>query len=415
MGNVYRLTLAVLFGMWVLSCGNPVVPTGGPKDTSSPVLKHFSIDSTNKDYLVTLVFDENIAIKGPLKVSPISKIKTSVKRNTVNVEVSKASKTIFIQQSITDLNESNPYKGKNISLTKDSGIICLKNATKNNKVSLFIKEDSLIYIPQQIKEDYKFENLNYLESIITVIAKDNNNYTVDPEEEFLQIPIDSKNYGTRDTIKINFLYPRVKLFEKEIPLETEKSILKTKYIKTYKTGTTINNLICQNDSCIQSNGPTMDLLPKTTYCLIKNKDSIYLKERHSFSDSLFLINSPICFSKTKKSKYCIDLGKLIIKQNQNDSTYILLKSENNSFLIHITSGSDSIYIPVGKYQCYLSKTPFNQIGQASNTKSNKPITNHLLNQPPLYKFKEEILINSKLDNSLILPDYNKYNFGITFK
>lgn len=383
-------------------CGNPVTPTGGPKDTAGPVLQKVSIDSFENKYSIHLQFDENITTKGLIKTSPIGMVKNEVKRNKLTLEVEKCTKTIQLQSSIVDLNESNPYSGKNISLTKDSGTISIKNLVKNSKITVFIKVDSTIYIPQQIKDDYIFEHLSGREKIITIINKDNNNYIIDPSEEYLEIPILPSFYNTSDTVKINHLVPRVRMYDKKIVLDSIGTVLKTKIIKTYTTGLLNDNTIFQNDTSIESKSKDYVFQEKTIYSIIKDRDTIYLKERHHLTDSIYSINSPITFTQTNKRKNCISLGQLNISQKSEKQTYIMMRSENNTFILTISATKDSVFIPIGKYTCFVSEKPFDTL---------EPNDTPAL----LYKFKDDILINSKLENNLILPEKDAYNFGITFK
>ncbi len=402
--TIISLSLCV-FSFYLASCGNPVTPSGGPKDTTAPKINRIIIDSNKTQTIIQLDFNENITVKGQLTISPLAPSSNTVKRNSILIQVPKTTKTVYLTNKIVDLNESNPYFGKNISLTTDTGIIQLINMTKNTKLSVFIKSDSFILVPNNINKYYKFENLNQSESYLTIINKDDNNYSIDKNEEFLHIKLNSKFFNTNDTIKINHLIPQLLLYQEKKEIQPG-IILKTKTIRTYTSNQKPLNLLYQNDSCIEYDSQTnYQLKQGKIYTLIDQKDTLYLKERNSTNDSLIKYNSPILFSKANKpvNGKTQSLGKLRINNSSTtiSNYYLYLKNSEYQFLLHIKY-SDSVYLPIGTYQCMVSLIPFEQL----QSDSKEDIL--------LYQFQNDIIINSKLENNLILPNKELFNIGITY-
>lgn len=107
--------------LFLMSCANPVTPTGGPKDEQAPVLisqlpENRSVNSTPKK--VVLLFDENIQLKNATEeivISPRPKIKPRIISSRKTLEIffadqSLAENTTYsinLNQAVTDLNEGN--------------------------------------------------------------------------------------------------------------------------------------------------------------------------------------------------------------------------------------------------------------------------------------------------------------------
>ncbi|MDA0943627.1 MAG: hypothetical protein O3B78_05360 [Bacteroidetes bacterium] len=112
-----RTTLSILILSALASCANPVSPTGGAKDTTSPVL--IRIDKTlieRKDTQLqrwTFVFDENMQSKGSVLLNPSDDYleqRGKVHRNEVSFDVPLSVKQLSLGKSLSDLNENNLYK-----------------------------------------------------------------------------------------------------------------------------------------------------------------------------------------------------------------------------------------------------------------------------------------------------------------
>ena len=89
----------IIATVFIYGCGNPVTPTGGPKDTTAPKLLTIKIDSTTTDKKVELKFNENISLKGQIVISPFGKTTTDVKRNLIQIQVPKNTRTIYIKNN----------------------------------------------------------------------------------------------------------------------------------------------------------------------------------------------------------------------------------------------------------------------------------------------------------------------------
>lgn len=386
-----------------LSCGNPVTPSGGPKDTASPIIQTIKIDSFKNYKSIQIEFDENIQVKGSIKLSPLSNPIVEQKGNKIKITVPNYTRTVFIKDKIVDLNESNPYRGKNISLTKDSLQMIIQNQIKDSKLSIFINVDSNTLIPYNHKNNYQFENLKGIEKEVYIINKDNNNYKIDSTEEYNIFSILPDYFKTTDTIQLNHLIPRIRKYDKKIKIDSNY-YKTTQTLKHYSNRDKRDILFCKGDTCT-FNPSHYSITAGNQYILINNLDTAYYREITSLNQIVSNIPSPILLTKTEKnksSKY-ISLGKLNIVKTESPTNYLYMYNEINKFLIHLEGNqTDSLYLPIGKYITYSSINPF-YIG-----KDNQPSLK-------LYKYPDEIIINNKLDNNLILPKKELYNDGITFK
>ena len=405
--SMYQLIriLLILITIYIYSCGNPVTPTGGPKDTSLPKITKINIDSFGNYKTIRIDFNENITVKGQISISPLGKINTSVHRSSIQINVPKNTRTIYLQNKIVDLNESNPYLGKNIALTKDTGYVHILNKTKNNKITIFIKEDTSILLPNTQGNYYRFENLTTTEKQITVINKDNNNYIVDENEDYLHYKLQQINFNSQDTLIIHHLIPRIQLYKESKKIDSNTT-LKIKSIRSYTTSKINNHILYQGDSCIEyRNQPKINLNHGKIFQIIENKDSLYYKEKHNFYDSNTQIHSPIVLTKTTKPTKgkTYPLGKLKFSLPKDSITtyYIYLKNTEYQFLLNINN-TDSIYLPIGTYQSIVSIIPFDKIREEN------------ADEIILYNFKDDLIINNKLENNLILPKKELFNTGITY-
>jgi hypothetical protein len=112
-----RITLAILTLTALVSCANPVSPTGGTKDTTAPVLiRIYKTLIERKDTQLqrwTFVFDENMQSKGTVLLNPSDNYleqRGKVHRNEVSFEVPVSVKQLSLGKALSDLNENNLYK-----------------------------------------------------------------------------------------------------------------------------------------------------------------------------------------------------------------------------------------------------------------------------------------------------------------
>jgi len=112
-----RIIVTITTLIALVSCANPVSPTGGAKDTTAPVL--IRIDKAlieRKDTQLqrwTFVFDENMQSKGTVLLNPSDNYleqRGEVHRNEVSFEVPASVKQLSLGKALSDLNENNLYK-----------------------------------------------------------------------------------------------------------------------------------------------------------------------------------------------------------------------------------------------------------------------------------------------------------------
>ena len=122
--HTYRLLAALLYAVILASCGQPMPPTGGPRDSLPPVLlKAEPGDSSTRfqGNRITLTFDEYIQLDNPfekLVYSPVPKVKPEAEGRLKNVVIrikdtleENTTYSIDFDDAIRDINENNPLRG----------------------------------------------------------------------------------------------------------------------------------------------------------------------------------------------------------------------------------------------------------------------------------------------------------------
>ena len=194
--------IIISFALFIVSCANPVAPTGGPKDKKPPVIINTIIDSTLNN--ITLYYNENIRFQNKITLIPQKKQdKVQVQQNNKSITISLQDYTehIVIGESIKDLNENNSGNYPIIHLNKDTQL-----RIKQIKYPTFIKtkiiaqslKDSFIY-NHQVNNDTViqccFETTG---KTITITLDENKNGTTDSFEW----------YSTNDDSLIHLLEPQ---------------------------------------------------------------------------------------------------------------------------------------------------------------------------------------------------------------
>jgi uncharacterized protein (DUF2141 family) len=118
--------LSGLIGITLLaiSCGQPMPPTGGPRDSLPPILQRTTpLDSSRnfKGDKITLTFDEYVQVENPFEkvsFSPVPKVKPLIEARLKNVNIRikdtlepNTTYSIDFGDAIRDINENNPVKG----------------------------------------------------------------------------------------------------------------------------------------------------------------------------------------------------------------------------------------------------------------------------------------------------------------
>ena len=251
----------------VVSCANPVAPTGGPKDETPPeFLGSEPVNRANNFVArkVDLVFDEFVVLKElnkQLLVSPPMQEKLDVKTKGKGVRirihdeevlVENTTYTIYFGDAIVDLHENNPSSnfqyvfatGNSIDSLSIRGKVLnaefLKPA-ENVFVCLYIDNNDTLLLdemPQKVRPYYvartnvdgifEINNIRYDKYLIFAVQDVNSNYYNDmpnetiafgselilPEEVFDfipdSIPIDTANRALMDSLWANYAIPVTK-------------------------------------------------------------------------------------------------------------------------------------------------------------------------------------------------------------
>jgi len=194
--------IAISFVLLIVSCANPVAPTGGPKDKEPPVIINTIIDSTLNN--ITLYYNENIRFQNKITLIPQKRQdKVNVQQNNKSITISLQDYTehIIIGESIKDLNENNIGSYPILHLKKDTQILI-----KQIKHPTFIKTE---VIAQSLKDSFIYNHQVYNDTVIqccfettgktiTITLDENKNGTSDSFEW----------YSTNDDSLIHLLEPQ---------------------------------------------------------------------------------------------------------------------------------------------------------------------------------------------------------------
>jgi hypothetical protein len=422
---------------FLFSCANPVGPTGGEKDTKPPtIVKIDTLYKDNKKY-ISLYFDENIQFKNNVHFVPYSKITTNqiiVKNKTITLQVHKDINAISLNESITDANENNLGHYPYIILGKDTSkqIIYFQHPLKDNKIKIrgYSITDTLIYRGDNpINNAIRFEALKSTPQIFNIYSDINNNEKLDDDEFYYT----KKMIPTNDTLKIK-LYPpsllpvyinnglkdSVTIYISQNPL-FNKTISSLKFILNHldtfillKTDSTIiKNLLLKENITLK---PCKTIISPTSIPTIyKNKTSTTdtLPFREYYISQLLKLDTLTVrilphYNILKKTitttttptvnKNIKKIGELVL---QNDSflqlTVLIIQNNKNILLKKIPIGSESIYLPVGKFQILA------WIDQNNNNKCDHTDFNY----ERIIQYYNEFDVNEKLSNIYIIHKTNK--------
>ena len=463
-GLLLLITTTTL-SIFMHSCGNPVVPTGGPKDTASPIITDIRIKKGDIDQTITIRFDENIIGKGNPVTSPKTikqKNRVLVQRKEMEITVPNYTQHIFIKGYIVDLNENNPYMGKDISFDTNRYHFQCKviDKTGKDKFQFFIQEDTLFHVPlfHSNTKSYQFEGLPDTQQVVHIIKNDNNNLHIDNQEEYNSFRV-SKKFMYSDTCDV-IVYPKIKAIDK-ITYDSLGRFLFTGFKPIM--GRTIPGMVYMNDTGYLEVSPEritewtegwisnyyngyIDSLPiqrskklieykslerikNLEYTYIDNKDTSRfiqvaderiggIKDPNQM-DKIFREQLPFGIFKivnTKKS--AITLGKIEIVNNDSIDKYTYIYNNRFTYLIKVSKLSKAIYIlPTGKYQM-LHWIP-SEVAIKRETKHifllQLPTEGNNYNGSRFFQSDKEFVVDNNIENTLILPEKMLFNSGIRFR
>ena len=459
--NISLLIRGAIIAVVVMTCAycaNPVPPLGGDKDTLKPTLISVTNRPKENQQIIRLEFSENIQTKNALVVSPIvnsskEQTTTTIERQKIQISTPKITSAIYLNGFVFDLNENNAIDQPTVLLKNDTGELIIStslddanslpgsNDKAKTKKRVFIRDanryqlqekqtdSSPIYLPFTSDNiTYHFHGLTDSLHVVYVVYEDND-YVISDYEKATCFYL-TNNY--RDTFKSTNAY-------------------KT---KSYKSA------FNYHDSIYIITEPTIDIDWFNKDIVHQfNKDTLIVLNKHikQIKNALMLDS----FTKIKKLNYSI--GNQINSYTINNSSDTIpvklfyhypltINSESdtanypgiikplskagrinitnpNTFPIHITIniGSSRLYIPITAHQAENFYLPEGAYGYTcwipgdSSIKSLSPRTIDYQNQIPhldtdyIYKPLKQIVVSSKLENTLILPDISAFNTGTTSK
>jgi hypothetical protein len=421
---------------FLFSCANPVGPTGGEKDTKPPtIIKIDTLYKDNKKY-ISLYFDENIQFKNNVHFVPYSKITNNqiiVKNKTITLQVPKEVNAISLNESITDANENNLGHYPYIILGKDTSkqIIYFQHPLKDNKIKIrgYTVSDTFVYRGDNpINNTIRFEALKSTPQIFNIYSDNNNNEKLDDNEFYYSRKIIPQN----DTLKIKLYPPSLLPVYMNSSLKDSFSIYISQNPLFHKTISSLNFILNHLDTfillksdstkikeillkeniplkssktifgstslqTIYKNKTSTDTFPYREYYIsqLLKLDTLNIRELPYYN----LLKKTITTTTTPTTNKNIKkIGELII---QNDSfpqlTVLIIQNNKNILLKKIPIGSESIYLPVGKFQilAWLDQNDNNECDH----------TNY--NYERIIQYYNEFDINEKLSNTYIIHKSNK--------
>lgn len=435
MKNTFYLIICIIF-QFLFSCANPVGPTGGEKDAKPPtIIKIDTFCKENKKY-ISLTFDENIQFKNNVHFVPYSKITTNQiisKNKTITLQVPRDINAISLNESITDANENNLGHYPYIILGKDTSkqIIQFQHPLKDNKIKIrgFTLSDTLVYKGDNpINNTIRFEALKSTAQIFNIYSDNNSNEKLDDNEFYFTRKMIPQN----DTLKIKLYPPSLLPVYLNNSLKDSVSIYISQNPIFYKTISSLKYILNHLDTFVllkSDSNKIKDLLLKeniplkssktilgstSIQTIYKNKTSTdTLPYREYYISQLIKLDKLAIrtlphYNILKKTitktttptvnKNIRNIGELII---QNDSflqlTVLIIQNNKNILLKKIPIGSESIYLPAGKFQI-LAWLDQNDNNECDHTD---------YNYEKIIQYYNEIDVNEKLSNTYIIHKSNK--------
>ncbi len=431
---------------------------GGDKDTLKPTLISVTNRPKENQQIIRLEFGENIQTKNPLVVSPIlnsSKDQTTStnERRKIQISTPKITSAIYLNNFVFDLNENNAIDQPTVLLKNDTGELIIStslddanslpgsNDKAKTKKRVFTRDanryqlqekqadSSPIYLPFTSDNiTYHFHGLTDSLHVVYVVYEDND-YVISDYEKATCFYL-TNNY--RDTFKSTNAYkskgyksafnyhdsiyiitePTIDIdwFNKDIVHQFHKDtlIVLNKHIKQIK-----NALILDSFTTIKILNYSISN-EINSYTINNSSDTIPVKLFYHYpltiNSESDTANYPAIIKPRSKA------GRINITNPNAFSIQITINIESSRLYIIIAANqAENFYLPEGAYSytCW--------IPGASSIKSLSPLTIDYQKQIPhldtdyIYKPLKQIIVSSKLENTLILPDISAFNTGTTSK
>lgn len=326
----------------IISCANPVAPTGGPKDKQPPLIIGIQTDTLNQ--ILHIEFNENIRFKNKVVLNPT--IKGSAKpniqtnRRSIDIPIKNYTSQIQLNESVSDVNENNTGKYSDIILNGDSS---------NKKITLikpsFYKKivpvahtyiDSYIYNHQIIEDTIIICCLNNIKKA-DIFLDQNKNERINANEWYCS-----------DSISPSFLYPPIKptlymdtTHDKHLKIVGEYRYLKTQHLST-------DTITIRKEDI-----PFISDLTEKYKILYQTIDSPIYNKVYTFQDSLVLSGITITNTTFKTSSLTdtIPVGFLNIQNTTTQKINIEIYQNEIpiAFLQSDSLQTSSIYLKPNKY------------------------------------------------------------------
>lgn len=431
---------------------------GGDKDTLKPTLISVTNKPKENQQIIRLEFSENIQTKNALVVSPIvnsSKDQTTstIERRKIQISTPKITSAIYLNNFVFDLNENNAIDQPTVLLKNDTGELIIStslddanslpgsNDKAKTKKRVFIRDanryqlqekqtdSSPIYLPFTTDNiTYHFHGLTDSLHVVYVVYEDNN-YVISDYEKATCFYL-TNNY--RDTFKSTNAYKTKSYksafnYHDSIYIITEPTIDIDWFNKDIVHQFNKDTLIVLNKHIKQIKNALMldsfTTIKKLNYSIGNQINSYTINNSSDTIPVKLFYHYPLTINSESDTANYPGIIKPLSKAGRINIT------NPNTFPIHITIniGSSRLYIPIAAHQAenfYLPEGAYSYtcwIPGASSIKSLSPHTIDYQNQIPhididyIYKPLKQIVVSSKLENTLILPDISAFNTGTISK
>ena len=194
--------IIISFVLFIVSCANPVAPTGGPKDQEPPDIINTTIDSTLHN--ITIYYNENIRFQNKITLIPQKrhdKVEVQQNNQSITIKLQEYTEHIVIGESIKDLNENNTGDYPIIHLNKDTQI-----HLKQIKYPAFIKTE---IIAQSLKDTFIYNHQVNNDTVVQCcLETTGNTITITLDENKNGITDSFEWYSTNNDTVIHLYEPQ---------------------------------------------------------------------------------------------------------------------------------------------------------------------------------------------------------------
>ena len=399
----------------IISCANPVSPTGGPKDVIPPVISKIKIDTLPTEKRISISFDEYIKTNNNLYLNPQTKkpfkSNLTTKKNNTEFSIPHYVSFVNLQKSISDINEGNigTYASFNFNNdTLEQTIVpILPKYFKSDKDLLSVekKVDTLYYRSFRIKDTLYINGFPTDTLYATYYIDINKNNTYDSTEWYTRKDIDST--------KAVHLFPPIK---NKIEIDTNHQynilVLPFNLIPSLES---INDPYIQhfNDTVIIDKTKTINWIQKNTNILLNykkyNLKKYFIQNKIITQGDTQSIINPSIMQYISPSSNRIDT---IIKQIKTGSVIfensdsldnieiILLKDKTYYQNISLTHNTYTVDLEQGEYT-FISYSDINKDKQLNQSNTSDCIIQYF----------ETFLVKPSIDNVIKVGMHVKNNMN----